>query len=1191
MNILKQLITGIFLVPVMLFAQQQKPQLLGDDALTDYRLEFQARTLPNANGDVQIWAAFRAASRFDRYVVGVKGGLIDEVYLMRQGYMGTDELMGVRPLRFHPQPGEWQQVRVEAVGQRIRVFVGSQPLPYIDVTDPNGAAASHGGVELGLGWLPTEFKDAKVTPLSADAFASVSDREFNPVPTAAEKEAKRQQQLAAYHGIKVESLNAGRTDFSLDGNWLFMPITSDCKGNYSHPSLGGAGGGSTEALCWHVMPVPSFWNPIRIWLHGETMPSPRGQQPKGVSDRYYFKESDRCEQYTFDYRKTNAALYSQYLTLPADVKDKQMTLHFDAVSKAAEVYVNGTLAGSHIGMFGEFDIDCTALLHAGENRIDVKVTKNTTNQSDLLNDLLDAHYASARDNETKEIKKDAAPKDLLSQIAHGFYGNDPAGIWQPVRLIVTDKVRVEDVYIKPRLDGASFEVTVRNHGGKRATFDLRTAIRSKKTLEQLYEGLSLSKVTLAPGEERVLTYDISDLKPLLWSPEHPNLYDFTFNIGTDLLTITSGFKTFEVRPDGHFYLNGVRYWLRGGNQAPSAICPNDSALAHKFFQLMREGHIAVTRTHTSPYNELWMQAADEEGVGISFEGTYTWLMHGDDPIPSPEVMRLWKDEWLNLIHKYRNHPSLLYWTINNEMKFYDNDPDTERARQKMQIISDVVREMRQADPLHPICFDSNYTSKGKKEKFGADFMAGIDDGDIDDQHAYYNWYDFSLFRFFNGEFQKDFKMPGRPLISQEMSTGYPNNETGHPTRSYQLIHQNPLSLIGYKCYDWADPQYFLQTQAFITGELAEALRRSNPDADGFLHFSLHTWFKQAYDAKAIKPWPTYHALSRALQPVLVSAELWGRHLYSGNKLTTRFYVVNDREDGSSVKPSVIDWQIIAQTLPKGGELKVLACGQEHIREVKHSEHFYIEPSITIPEVKEKQNVRLLLSLKEGGQEISHNEYVLTIAPMPAKSQTSKRIAVLGDASQLDFLGVAYTQANLKKLNPKKTDLLIINGPVNCDIVAVTRLQRYRQQGGRLLILNSKELARRLFPEYIEDWIIPTEGDICFMEREDDPVFQGIDPMELRYWNNDRREMPLACTATLKTRRCAEVEELAGQMKIHSYIDGGRPDDRIRRIDQMRGFPLVRIGGNAVVSTMCTEKAPTDPIAAQLLLNLINTTAR
>ena len=58
---------------------------------------------------------------------------------------------------------------------------------------------------------------------------------------------------------------------------------------------------------------------------------------------------------------------------------------------------------------------------------------------------------------------------------------------------------------------------------------------------------------------------------------------------------------------------------------------------------------------------------------------------------------------------------------------------------------------------------------------------------------------------------------GVELDCLTMSTGYPNNETGHPTRSYQLIHQNPYTLIGYEAYDWADPASFLKTQAFITG--------------------------------------------------------------------------------------------------------------------------------------------------------------------------------------------------------------------------------------------------------------------------------------------------------------------------------------------------------------------------------------
>ena len=1109
--------------------------VFGAKNLQDYRLSFRARN-PEGAEQVQLWAGFRAANRFDRYVVGIKGGLLDQVYLLRLGYMGTDEFMGERPLRFHPVPGQWYNVRVEVVGQRIRVFVGDGQLPYIDVVDKNGQATARGPVTLGGGWIETEFDDLQITPLAADALAGVPDTEYKQHLSKQDKELKRQRERAAYNPIEVASLSTGRTDVSLDGNWLFMPET-----DYT------AADGQ-----WHTLTVPNFWSPIRIWLHGETMPTPRGHQSKGVSDAYYQQETDRCENYTFDYNSVKAAWYRQYVDLPSEVKGKHAVLHFDAVSKACEVYVNGTLAGKHVGMFADFEFDVTALLHSGRNRIDVKVIKNTGDDSNAKNDQLDAHYALAQGNAVREETETHVTSDLLRDLPHGFYGNDPAGIWQPVRLTFTNQVKVEDVFIRPRLDGATFEVTVKNHGKKKARFDLRTGIVDKKSQESLYDGLSLSKITLAAGEERTLTYSIADLHPKLWTPQHPNLYDFTFSAADDQLTVTSGFRTFEVK-DGLFYLNGVKYWLRGGNQVPSAICPNDEALAHRFFQLMKEGNIEVTRTHTAPFNEMWMKAASEDGIGVSFEGTWPWLMLENRPIPDKELMNLWFDEMLQLMKKYRNHPSLLLWTVNNEMKFYDLDTDRERAKQKMAVISDLVKLMRKADPTRPIVYDSNYIRKGKIEKYGQAFMDSIDDGDVDDLHAYYSWYDYSLFRFFKGEMEQWHRTPGRPLISQEMSTGYPNNETGHPTRSYQLIHQNPMTLVGYKGYDFVNPKYFLNTLAFTTGELAEALRRTDPNTSGVLHFSLHTWFRQAYDAKYIEPWPIYHSLSRALQPVLISAELWGRHLYGGAPLTTRFYVVNDREDGSNIQPSTIVWKIIDENG------NVLKFGEEHVREIAHYEHFWMEPSITMPEVGSKQNVTLYLSLKENGQEISHNEYALTLAP---------RIEVC--------------------MQPAK-NMRIIESSDTLTTQQVEELRQFIERGGKAVFLGAKEAARQVFPEYITGWIIPTEGDICYMEQDDDPVFDGIDDMELRYWNDDCREMPRVCSATLKTVRSENVDELAGQMKIHAYIDGGKPEDRIRRIEQMRGYTLLRIHagrGSAIVSTLCTEKATTDPIAAQMLYNIL-----
>ncbi len=1191
-EMLKTVGRGECSINVGVFRSKGAYACFGKPEWRNYTMSFKARA-PKEAEQVQIWAGFRANNRFDRYVIGIKGGLQDDLYLMRMGYMGTDEFMGVRPLGFHPVPGEWYRLKVEVCGNRIRVFLNDEKEPRMDIIDKNSDLAPSGPVTLGGGWIETEFDDLVVTPLSEDALKNVKVAEYREVLTPQQKETKRQLERANYASVKVNALKEGRTDISLDGNWLFMP-------GYELDDDEKAVSTTTDDKNWHVMSVPNFWNPIRIWLHGETMPSPTGHQPKGVSDTYYQQETNRCEGYTFDYRKTNTAWYRQWIELPAEVEGKNLTLTFDAVSKVAEIYINGKLAGSHIGMYGEIQVDGSKLLKPGKNLLAVKVTRKAEgSSSEGGSTAIDFFYSSVRESE-QEGGKVAVKTDILKDIAHGFYGDEPAGIWQPVKLTVTNPVKMEDVFIKPTLDGATFDLTVKNHSSKKNQFDLYTDIVDKETGSILYSSLSLQKLVLNAGEEKMFTYSVNGLKPRLWTPQHPNLYDFRFRLVTakgaelDCLAETSGFRTFEVK-EGLFFLNGNRYWLRGGNHIPFALAPNNLNLADTFMQLMKAGNIDVTRTHTTPWNKLWMGAADKNGIGVSFEGTWPWLMIHSTPLPDAELIKMWREEFLTLLKKYRNHPSLLFWTVNNEMKFYDNDDDLERAKEKYRVISDVVKEMRRIDPTRPICFDSNYQAKGKKEKYGADFMNSIDDGDIDDMHAYYNWYDFSLFRFFNGEFQQKFKMPGRPLISQEMSTGYPNNETGHPTRSYQLIHQNPQSLIGYECYDFSDPKSFLTVQAFITGELAEALRRSNDQASGIMHFALLTWFRQVYDYQKIEPYPTYYALKRALQPVLVSAELWGRNLYGGDKLPTRIYVVNDRENGTALQPTLLRWEVRDETGKK------LVGGSEELPVVKHYGRYYVEPNIQLPAnlPSDKVKAKLVLKLTENGLPVSENEYDLLLARKDwNRNQITggKKVLLLdkdGIKNQLDFLHIDYqlvpTINELLDSKPK-ANLCIISGLTECTTEEKERIRSYQSQGGKLLLLNSKEVAKTVYPEHITDWIIPTEGDIVNMERSDAPVFDGIDVLELRYFNNNKREIPLACNATLKVNRNENLTELAGQMKIHAYIDGGKPEDRIRKIDSMRGLTLLQIKegkGTAIVSTMCTEKADTDPIAGKLLVNMIN----
>ncbi len=1152
----------------------------GEPNGSDYTITFKARSPKDAE-QVQIWSGFRAYNRFDRYVLGLKGGLQDDIYLSRMGYMGTDELLDIRSVDFHPVPGEWYNFKIEVCGNRIRVFLNNETLPRIDVTDKNSRLAPSGQVTLGGGWIETEFDDLTITPLAPDALAGVPQQVYEKKLTAQQKESMRKTSRTAYQPVTVAAVNETRTEVTLDGNWLFLPdYEADPQQKEAQPA--------TADNQWHVMNVPDFWNPIRIWLHGETM----GKFAKGVSDTYYQKETERCENYTFDFRKTKAAWYRQWVELPANVSGKQMELVFDAISKMADVYVNGTKVVSNVGMFGEIKADVSALLKPGKNLIAVYVTKDYVKIDDA-DKIVDVAVTVPVTNK------------MLKDIAHGFYGDDPAGIWQPVSLVITNPVKIEDVFIKPALDGATFEVTVKNHSTKKNRFDMSTNIFEKATGNLFYTEQSMGKVELAPGEERVLTYAVAKLKPRLWTPQSPNMYDFVFQLTAnnqlmDRMTVCSGFRTFESR-DGLLYLNGIPYWLRGGNHTPFALAPNDLTLANTFYQVMKAGNLEVTRTHTTPYNKLWIDAADRNGVGISHEGTWPWLMI-QESMPDRHLIDMWAKEYLGLMKKYRNHPSIFFWTINNEMKFYDNEPDLKKRREKMEIISNVVRQMRKVDPTRPICFDSNYRRNVAKQ--GEAFYEGIDDGDIDDIHSYINWYDHNVFKQFNGEFQKQNRNEGRPLISQEMSTGYPNNETGHPTRFYTLVHQNPQTLIGYQAYAFGNPEAFLNVQSFITKELAEALRRSNDKASGILHFALLTWFRNVYDAKTIDPYPTYYGIKRALSPVMVSAELWGRNFYAGERIPTQLYVVNDLENGRELAPSVLYWELVTETGKK------LAAGMEDVPAVKHYQRYVFAPEIKIPDVlsASKVQAKLRFRLNEQGVQVSENEYDVLLASkawaqtsLPESklvtrgkvASTTPNVVVVDGADQLkgalQTVALPYTAAGsiAEALKTKATAYIFSNMDGRCTDAEIQALRAYVQKGGKVILSNSVETSKKLYPEYINGHIIPTEGDIVNMETPESPVFDNIGLLELRYFNNNKREIPIVCHAAMKVIRNANVIELANQTKIHGYING-EMDARSEYVKTIKGFTLLEIkdGGTALVSTMSLEKATTDPVAARLLSNLI-----
>lgn len=119
------------------------------------------------------------------------------------------------------------------------------------------------------------------------------------------------------------------------------------------------------------------------------------------------------------------------------------------------------------------------------------------------------------------------------------------------------------------------------------------------------------------------------------------------------------------------------------------------------------------------------------------------------------------------------------------------------------------------------------------------------------------------------------------------------------------------------------------------------------------------------------------------------------------------------------------------------------------------------------------------------------------------------------------------------------------------------------------------------------WIVPADGDIVNMEIPESKVFDKIDLLELRYFNNNEREVPRVCHQAMTINRGICIEGLASHMKIHGYISGTM-EERAKYVETIMGFPIVKITdkGTAIISTMSHEKGVTDPIAGRLLTNMI-----
>ena len=205
-------------------------------------------------------------------------------------------------------------------------------------------------------------------------------------------------------------------------------------------------------------------------------------------------------------------------------------------------------------------------------------------------------------------------------------------------------------------------------------------------------------------DEKVFEQNFVVDTPLLWSPNSPSLYSavskvYEGNTLKDEYTTPFGIRSIEIIPNKGFYLNGERTVFKGvcnhHDLGPLGGIANEAGIRRQIRILKDMGCNAIRTSHNMPAPEL-IRACDEMGMMVMAESFDEWkgakLQNGYHKV---------FDEWVekdlvNLLHQFRNNPSVVMWCIGNEVPDQWNG---DRGPKLSRFLQDICHR---EDPTRPV---------------------------------------------------------------------------------------------------------------------------------------------------------------------------------------------------------------------------------------------------------------------------------------------------------------------------------------------------------------------------------------------------------------------------------------------------------------------------------------------------------
>lgn len=350
--------------------------------------------------------------------------------------------------------------------------------------------------------------------------------------------------------------------------------------------------------------------------------------------------------------------YRTTVTLPEGYEAAELL--FDGAMAEPRVTINGKEAGYWAYGYNAFRVDATPYIKAGKMDIGVHLQN-------------------------------------LEESSRWYPG---AGLYRPVTLILKRNCSIDDwsvfartVSLKSDEAEVAVDMTVRGHDEQ---------VKAQIVMADATGNMVAEAQNLAVKNGLVNT-TLKVKAPRLWSPETPYLYTLTTKVTKDGKTLDEkqqkiGIRTIKVSREGGFQLNGQTRKLKGvclhHDLGPLGAAINKAALIRQIRTLKEMGCDAIRTAHNMP--STWqMEICDSMGMMVMAESFDMWIY----PKCKNGYARFFK-EWAlkditNLVLNHRNHPSIVMWSIGNEIPEQWSEEGRQIAKQLQGLC-------HQLDPTRPV---------------------------------------------------------------------------------------------------------------------------------------------------------------------------------------------------------------------------------------------------------------------------------------------------------------------------------------------------------------------------------------------------------------------------------------------------------------------------------------------------------